>query len=69
MTSSFIWTYELFIQQRAGMALHHARSLAQKARFALLDVDDKKDKFEIVHAHFMEIPRFDKMREKAKKKD
>lgn len=36
---------------------------------ALLDVDDKKENFEIVHAHFMEIPRFNKMQKKRNKKD
>lgn len=33
---------------------------------ALLDVDDKKDNFEIVHAHFIEVPRFNRMTEKKK---
>lgn len=40
-----------------------------KIGLALLDVDDNKINFEIVHAYFVEVPRFVKMREKEKKKD
>ena len=33
---------------------------------ALLDVDENKENFEIVHAHFMEVPRFNRLKEKKK---
>ncbi len=42
---------------------------SQKIGLALLDVDEKKDNYEVVHAHFTEVARFEKKREKAKKKD
>lgn len=66
---------EIFLANDTKPYYHFAKVIEVSSKnkpkigLALLDVDDKKDKFEIVHAHFMEIPRFDKMREKAKKKD
>lgn len=66
---------EIFLANDTKPYYHFAKVIEVSSKnkpkmgLALLDVDDKKDKFEIVHAHFMEIPRFDKMREKAKEKD
>lgn len=40
-----------------------------KIGLALLDVDNRKEKFEIVHAHFIGVKTLDKMVKKAKKKD
>lgn len=63
---------EIFLANDAKPYYHFAKVIEvtsknkPKMGLVLLDVDDKKYKFEIVHAHFMEIPRFNKTREKKK---
>lgn len=63
---------EIFLANDTKPYYHFAKvievtsKIKPKMGLVLLDVDEKKDDFEIVHAHFMEIPRFDKKREKKK---